>query len=42
MGEVAEFDSPAALLAREGSLFREMCMQSADWEEIHKSARLAM
>lgn len=34
MGTIAEYDTPAALLEKEGGLFREMCMQSADWEEI--------
>lgn len=39
MGTIAEFDTPEALLAKEGGLFREMCMQSADWEEISGMAK---
>jgi ABC-type multidrug transport system fused ATPase/permease subunit len=30
-GEVREFDSPATLIRKEGSVFREMCKRSADW-----------
>ncbi|KAG8930350.1 hypothetical protein FRC00_001198 [Tulasnella sp. 408] len=41
MGTIAEYDTPAALLEKEGGLFREMCMQSADWEEIQAMARRA-
>ncbi|KIO19698.1 hypothetical protein M407DRAFT_82489 [Tulasnella calospora MUT 4182] len=41
MGTIAEYDTPEALLEKEGGLFREMCMQSADWEEIRAMARRA-
>ncbi|KAG9032384.1 ATP-binding cassette transporter yor1 [Tulasnella sp. JGI-2019a] len=33
-GTIAEFDTPSALLSREEGIFRKMCEQSADWEEI--------
>ncbi|KAG8943314.1 hypothetical protein FRC04_002938 [Tulasnella sp. 424] len=39
MGTIAEYDTPEALLAKEGGLFREMCIQSADWEEIQAMVR---
>ena len=38
-GNVLEFDTPAALLAKEGGAFREMCMRSADWDELRQTAR---
>ncbi|KAG8934656.1 hypothetical protein FRC02_009483 [Tulasnella sp. 418] len=36
-GVIAEFDSPKALFAKEGGLFRSMCEKSADWEELERS-----
>lgn len=39
-GRVLEFDTPAALLARD-SAFREMCRQSGDYEELVAIARNA-
>lgn len=33
-GTIAEFDTPSVLLSREEGIFRKMCEQSADWEEI--------
>ncbi|KAG8874447.1 hypothetical protein FRB98_008435 [Tulasnella sp. 332] len=33
-GKIAEFDTPSALLSHEEGIFRKMCEQSADWEEI--------
>ncbi|KDQ09185.1 hypothetical protein BOTBODRAFT_179201 [Botryobasidium botryosum FD-172 SS1] len=38
-GAVLEFDTPASLLAREGGAFREMCMRSADWDELRQSVQ---
>lgn len=39
-GNVAEYDSPRNLLLREGSSFRKMCEQAADWEELKVLAGL--
>ncbi|KAG0327706.1 hypothetical protein BG000_000839 [Podila horticola] len=33
-GEVAEFDRPLALMKKEGGLFRSLCEQSSDYEEL--------
>lgn len=33
-GEILEFDTPRALLSKQGGVFREMCRASADWKEI--------
>ena len=35
-GKVVEFDSPKALLCKEGGVFREMCRRSADWDELKR------
>lgn len=38
-GRVAEFDTPRALMEREGSLFYEMCKKSGEWDVLWKMAR---
>ncbi|KAJ3535367.1 hypothetical protein NMY22_g6525 [Coprinellus aureogranulatus] len=35
-GEIAEFDTPAALLQKEGGAFQAICRQSTDWEVISR------
>lgn len=33
-GNIVEYDSPRALLLKEGGAFRAMCEKSADWDEL--------
>ncbi|KAH8923770.1 P-loop containing nucleoside triphosphate hydrolase protein [Atractiella rhizophila] len=35
-GEILEFDTPRNLFANKNSVFRELCMRSADWEALSK------
>ncbi|KAI8873400.1 hypothetical protein GQ42DRAFT_160563 [Ramicandelaber brevisporus] len=38
-GQVAEFDDPATLIEREGSIFRDMCMQTGEFEVLKTMAK---
>ena len=33
-GKLLEFDTPRNLLLKEGGVFRGMCKNSSDWEEL--------
>lgn len=35
-GEIVEFDTPEALLQKEGGAFQGICRQSSDWEVISR------
>jgi len=35
-GVIVEYDTPSELLARERGVFRQMCEQSADWDQIQE------
>ena len=37
-GEIVECDTPLALIEREDGLFREMCLNSGHYEELHEEA----
>ena len=37
-GSAAEFDTPLALMDREGSIFQSMCIRSGDSELLRKAA----
>ncbi|KAH7102647.1 P-loop containing nucleoside triphosphate hydrolase protein [Auriculariales sp. MPI-PUGE-AT-0066] len=37
-GQVVEFDSPSALLSKQGGIFRDMCMQSGHFDELSATA----
>ena len=37
-GAILEFDTPKALVARPGGVFREMCRASADWHALAAAA----
>ena len=37
-GEVLEFDSPANLLEKEGSVFAELCQKSGEYDELKEIA----
>jgi len=39
-GQVAEFDTPANLLAKEDGLFKSMCLKSGDYDELKLAAEL--
>lgn len=38
-GRIAEYDTPAALLAKEGGLFRSMALESGSLEQLHDASR---
>lgn len=38
-GEVVEFDTPAALIAKDNGVFRGMCKESGHFAELQKSAK---
>lgn len=39
-GQVAEFDTPANLIAKEDGLFKNMCLKSGDYDELKLAAEL--
>ena len=40
-GKIVEFDSPAALIEKEGGIFRDMCLKSGMFGELHDAALAA-
>jgi len=40
-GRTAEFAPPLELIQREGSLFRQMCVTSGDYDELYATAEQA-
>jgi hypothetical protein len=38
-GAVAEFDTPLALIRKEGGIFRQMCLQSGTFAELEEAAQ---
>ncbi|KJA19718.1 hypothetical protein HYPSUDRAFT_1094370 [Hypholoma sublateritium FD-334 SS-4] len=40
-GEIAEFDTPANLINKEGGIFRDMCMKSGSFEELQMASNAA-
>ncbi|KAH8810160.1 hypothetical protein DL96DRAFT_1716877 [Flagelloscypha sp. PMI_526] len=38
-GKIAEFDTPLALIEKEGSIFRNMCLRSGSFQELLEKAR---
>lgn len=40
-GRVAEYAEPFELINREGSIFRQMCVTSGDFDELYASAEQA-
>lgn len=37
-GEIAEFDTPRALLSKQDGVFKKMCESSADWVDLRAAA----
>jgi len=37
-GTIAEFDTPAKLIQKEGGIFREMCLQSGMFKQLEEAA----
>lgn len=39
--QIAEFDTPANLINKEGGIFRDMCMKSGSFEELQMASNAA-
>lgn len=41
-GKVMEFDTPLALLKKQGGVFRAMCRASSDWSKMKEKVKVAI
>jgi len=41
-GKVIEFDTPAALLKKQGGVFRTMCRASSDWPKMKEKVKVTI
>ena len=41
-GKVIEFDTPVALLKKQGGIFRAMCKASSDWTKMKGKMKVAI
>ena len=39
--QIAEFDTPANLIKKEGGIFRDMCLKSGSFEELRMASNAA-
>ena len=41
-GKVMEFDTPVALLKKQGGVFRSMCRASSDWSQMKERVKVTI
>ncbi len=41
VSQIAEFDTPANLINKEGGIFRDMCIKSGSFDELHMASSAA-